>query len=159
MCEVGFCNGQGYGSPKPHLPSSGRVVRADGMSTESLGHAGKFSYCNVRVFIRWTNSNTRRRKVSEVPSSRLQLIVYVSGKLKFHPIRGLLSSVFYRPSNRHTLASAFCTCAGDGDCTCFHVQYRCSVSEDGATGISGTKISTSRVDMARSQTGYLRRRP
>jgi len=73
---------------------------------------------NVRVFIRWTNSNTRRRKVSEVPSSRLQLIVYVSGKLNFTNKR-IVVSVFYRPSNRHTLASDFALAPGDGDCTCF----------------------------------------
>ena len=29
MCEVGFCNGQGYGPPKSHLPSSGRVGLPD----------------------------------------------------------------------------------------------------------------------------------
>jgi len=32
MCEAGFCNGQGYGSPKPHLPSSGRVVELPDIS-------------------------------------------------------------------------------------------------------------------------------
>ena len=103
--------------------SVNQALRGEATIIKSSWPCRGIPICQRMSFVQRANHATRGRKISEVPSSRLQLIVYVSVELKLHPIRRLWSFVFYRASNRHTLGGGFYTCAGhDDDCMCFHIQ-------------------------------------
>jgi len=68
MCEVGFCNGQGYGSPKPHLP----FASASGTKMRKTNGTSNFtSFLPLRELRRFVALNVLNFRIAHLCSPRM----------------------------------------------------------------------------------------